>query len=94
VSSPASPPPRAVRWTERAQKDLCALDARTRRRVVAAVDRLAETGQGDVRRLQGVEQEAYRLRVGDVRVVFAYDDGALVLLVLRVAHRREVYRRR
>jgi mRNA interferase RelE/StbE len=34
----------------------------------------------------------YRLRVGDWRVVFALRDDALVVLVLRVGHRREVYR--
>jgi mRNA interferase RelE/StbE len=34
----------------------------------------------------------YRLRVGDWRVVFALRDDVLVILVLRVGHRREVYR--
>ncbi len=36
-----------------------------RERIVAAVERLAETGMGDVRRLRGKEQEIYRLRVGE-----------------------------
>ncbi len=34
----------------------------------------------------------YRLRVGDWRVVYAIRDDMLVVLVLRVGHRREVYR--
>ena len=34
-----------------------------RERIVAAVERFAETGMGDVRRLRGKEQEIYRLRI-------------------------------
>jgi mRNA interferase RelE/StbE len=34
----------------------------------------------------------YRLRVGDWRVVYTLRDDVLVVLVLRVGHRREVYR--
>jgi len=34
----------------------------------------------------------YRLRVGDWRIVYALRDDVLVVLVLRVGHRREVYR--
>ena len=35
---------------------------------------------------------AYRLRVGDYRIVYTIDDGVLVVLVVVVGHRREVYR--
>jgi mRNA interferase RelE/StbE len=35
----------------------------------------------------------FRVRVGDYRIVFAIDDGASVVIVARIAHRREVYRR-
>ena len=35
-----------------------------------------------------------RVRVGDYRVVYEVLEGALLVLVVRVAHRREVYRRR
>jgi mRNA interferase RelE/StbE len=34
----------------------------------------------------------YRLRVGDWRVIYTLRDDVLVVLVLRVGHRREVYR--
>lgn len=43
-----------------------------------------------VKRLQG--SPAYRLRVGDYRVIYTLDDGELIVMVVRVAHRREVYR--
>jgi mRNA interferase RelE/StbE len=35
----------------------------------------------------------YRIRVSDYRVVYAVDDDERVVLVARIAHRREVYRR-
>lgn len=38
-------------------------------------------------------QDAYRIRVGDYRIVFRVDDRAREVLVTRVKHRRDVYRR-
>ena len=61
-----------------------------RERIVAAVERFAETGMGDVRRLRGKEQEIYRLRVGEWRVLFARRKTR-VILVLRVRPRASVY---
>ena len=34
----------------------------------------------------------YRLRVGDYRVVYGIEDDVLLVLVVRIGHRREVYR--
>jgi mRNA interferase RelE/StbE len=78
-------------WTARGERDRERLDAAARVRVLAAIDRLAETGRGDVKRLQGAEEE-FRLRVGDWRVRFVVDHDRGVLCVRRVLHRREAYR--
>ncbi len=37
-------------------------------------------------------EEKYRVRQGDYRVVYSVDDSALSVIVVKVAHRREVYR--
>lgn len=37
-------------------------------------------------------QDDYRIRVGDYRIDYAIDDGDRMVLVGRIAHRREVYR--
>jgi mRNA interferase RelE/StbE len=66
------------------------LDATTRQRILAAVKRLCDESQGDVRRLQGVS-EVYRLRVGDWRVIFSYQDD-LTILVHRVRPRGDAYK--
>ncbi len=49
-------------------------------------------------RLLGAEkltgEEAYRLRVGDYRILYEVHDKVLLVLVVKVGHRREVYRKR
>ena len=37
--------------------------------------------------------EAYRIRVGDHRVIYEIDDAMRIVVVVRVRHRREVYRK-
>ena len=38
-------------------------------------------------------RDDYRIRLGDYRVVYAVDDAERLVIVARIAHRREVYRR-
>ena len=39
-------------------------------------------------------QDAYRIRVGDYRIIYTIHDDRLLVLVIDVGHRRDVYRRR
>jgi mRNA-degrading endonuclease RelE of RelBE toxin-antitoxin system len=66
------------------------LDQPVAARVIGAIERFAETGAGDVKRLRGASAE-YRLRVGDWRVRFDQPDKDIIR-ILRVLHRRETYR--
>lgn len=43
------------------------------------------------KKLHGSE-DAYRIRVGDYRIIYTVDDGVLVVAIERIRHRREVYR--
>ncbi len=45
----------------------------------------------DVQKMSG-EENAYRVRVGDYRIVYEIFDRVLLVLVVQVGHRREVYR--
>ncbi len=79
-----------ARWTKRALKELETLDRRLQERILGALDRLVSEARGDTRRLQGMAEAVYRLRVGDWRVIFTRDqDGAI--LVLRVRPRGSAY---
>lgn len=57
-------------WTDTALDDMAALDKHIARRVKQAVERFADTGAGNVTRLQSIDPPEYRLRVGDHRVRF------------------------
>jgi mRNA interferase RelE/StbE len=80
---------RAIAWSDRARTDVRNLDRKTAMRIFEALHRLAETGEGDVRKLAG-EPEELRLRVGNWRVRFT-DDGE-TLSIHAVLHRKEAYR--
>lgn len=69
---------------------MAALDKALARRVKNSVERFAETGGGNVKKLQGIDPPEYRLRVGDWRVRF--EQYKETMRVLRVRHRREAYR--
>jgi mRNA interferase RelE/StbE len=81
-----------VEWQPRAIKEFARLDARVQMRVSAAIERLTSTDQGDVVRLTDVRPPEFRLRVGDVRVIFEVDTGARTLTVLHVLPRGTAYR--
>ena len=77
-------------WTDRAKAQLRAIDQPTALRILHALAKLIDTGEGDVKRLQDIEPPEFRLRVGDYRLRF-HDIGH-TLHVTAVKHRREVYR--
>ncbi|MBA3433177.1 MAG: type II toxin-antitoxin system RelE/ParE family toxin [Actinobacteria bacterium] len=63
-----------------------------RERIRVAIDELAlDPRPPGAARLVG--RDDYRVRVGDYRIVYAVDDAARIVIVARIAHRREVYRR-
>lgn len=80
-----------VRWQAASRKDLARLDLQTQDRIIAAVERLSLTGQGDVIRLTDVEPPEWRLRIGKWRVRFRRDVEAHILDVLRVLPRDKAY---
>lgn len=42
--------------------------------------------------MAGTDDELYRIRVGDYRVIYEIRDDALLVLVVKIGHRREIYR--
>lgn len=83
----------SVRIKRSAAKELARTPKQDRLRIAHAIDHLGErplTGSP----LKGEHRGLRRLRVGDYRIVYEVLEGALVVLVIRVARRRDVYRRR
>lgn len=83
-----------IEVTKPARRQLDALDQVSRARIVAYLETRVLTA-ADPRQLatQLVGGSSnWRYRVGDHRIVVRFEDERLVVLVVRVAHRREVYR--
>ncbi|MCA0436964.1 MAG: type II toxin-antitoxin system RelE/ParE family toxin [Austwickia sp.] len=77
-----------------AARQLRKLDPPARRRVQAAIELLAtQPRPAAATQLLGGDG-AWRVRTGDYRVVYEIHDDVLLILVIGVGHRREVYRRR
>lgn len=83
-----------IRIAPAAVRQMRKLDRQAQRRVQAAIEILADEPRppGAVK-LSGGEGE-WRVRTGDYRVIYEIDDGVLLVLVIAVGHRREVYRAR
>ena len=74
-----------------AAKELLALPAKDRKRIAAKLQRLAsEPRPPGTEKLSG--QEKYRLRQGDYRVLYAVDDDEAAVVIVKIGHRRDVYR--
>lgn len=75
-----------------AARALRGLDRPVQRRIATAIDGLAaDPRPSGVRKLVGAEG-LWRIRVGDYRVVYEIADDRLVVLVVHIGHRRDIYR--
>jgi mRNA interferase RelE/StbE len=81
-----------VRFKPSADKALRKLPEMVQKRIVAAVEGLQSNPRpsGCVK-LEG-EDALWRIRVGDYRVVYHIRDKELIVVVVRIAHRKDVYK--
>ena len=80
-----------ITFRSSAVKELRKLSEHNRKSITDAIDVLAEVPRPNgVKKMAGVN--AWRIRVGDYRVVYSIEDRQLVVEVIRIRHRRDVYR--
>ena len=80
-----------IEFSRSAEKDLRRIDRPMIPRITQAIYRLgAEPRPAGVRKLAGSDN-AYRIRVGDYRVIYTISDILQIIGVERIRHRREVY---
>ena len=80
-----------IEWKRSATKELRSLPTHMVKRIVDAVTQLSVNPfPSGVRKLSG-SQHSYRIREGDYRVVYTVTALTLVIEVIRVGHRKEVY---
>ena len=81
-----------IEFKPSAVKSLAALPKKIQRRIAVKVDALAEDPHPrGVESLKG-RDNLHRIRVGDYRIIYEVQDEVLLVLVVRVGHRKEIYR--
>ena len=73
-------------------RDMRRIPSRDLRRILATIDSLAEDPRPTgIEKLSG--QGTYRARQGDYRIIYQIKDEDVIVIVVRVGHRKDVYRR-
>jgi mRNA interferase RelE/StbE len=81
-----------IEWKRSAVKELKRLPVEVIARIVKAVEGLsANPFPAGLVKLAGA-LTTYRIRIGDYRVVYSVDESVLVVEIVRVRHRKDVYR--
>ena len=83
-----------VELSDRAKRDLAALSPDRQTRITKALRKLEVNPRpSGIKQLKG-DGNAHRLRVGDYRVLYEIHDTVLLVVVIKIGHRCEVYRKR
>ncbi len=84
-----------IEFSRAAEKSLLGTDHATRKRIARFIDEKLENS-ADPRLLgkplQGVLKEFWSYRIGDYRLIYDIQDTRMVVLVIDIGHRREIYR--
>jgi len=84
-----------VKFTNRANRDLASVPETDRKRIKKKIDALAENPRPwGSEEMEGEFKGYRRIRVGDYRVIYLIRNKELVIVVVRIGHRREVYKKR
>jgi mRNA interferase RelE/StbE len=81
-----------ILFTPRALRDLRAVPDRDRARIGVRIDALALQPRPDGARKLAAADDIYRLRVGDYRILYVVADRVVTVTVVRIGHRRDIYR--
>ena len=82
--------PKRIVWTAQATADIRGIERLIALQTLKTLARYAQTGEGNIRQLQGTEPPLIRLRAQDHRVFFR--DKGEYLEISRVLDRKEAYR--
>ncbi len=78
-----------LEFTELAKKQFLKLPKEIQRRIGNSLERIRVRPEAHVTKLVG--EDSYRLRIGDYRVIMDLQKERLVILVIKVGHRKNIY---
>ena len=79
----------SIEFSVTAEKQLYKLNTDIQGRVISTLERIRRTPYSHVRRLVGMPY--FRLRVGDYRVILDIREDKLLIFVIELAHRKNIY---
>jgi mRNA interferase RelE/StbE len=78
-------------FSQKAKKQLFKLEKNTQERIIATLERIRIRPEDFVTKLIG--DPGYKLRVGDYRLIMDIDNNNLHILVIKVGHRKDIYKK-
>ena len=83
-----------LRFLGKALHDLQRIDRAYQKIIKAKLLILAENPEvlkNNIKRISGSEEKYFRLRVGSYRIIFKKEDTDLIIIIIRIGHRKEIY---
>jgi len=85
--------PYVIKFTQHAARSFRKLPREIQTRISPAIESLKDNPRPPgSEKLKGTD-DAYRIRVGDYRVLYEVKDAELVVYIIEAGHRREIYRK-
>lgn len=84
--------PYTVEFLKTAERELAALPKDLQRQIARKIDALRDNPRPPGVKLLYGEERFYRLRVRDYRVIYTIEGRGLVIVVIKIGHRKDVYK--
>jgi mRNA interferase RelE/StbE len=82
-----------IKFDRRVKKDFKSIQAQDIKRIKAAILKLSNNPRPDgCTKLKGDKRDYYKIQIGNYRVIYSIEDEILLVLVIQVGHRQDVYR--
>ena len=83
-----------IEFIKSALKDLQDIDKKDRAKILKEIELLAQNPFSELLKYKKLKasENLFRIRIGDYRVIYNIEHEKLVVLIIRIGHRREVYR--
>jgi len=83
-----------IKILEKAERELAAVPAKDRKRIALHIDELVDNPYpSGAQQLKGAFKNHFRIRIGDYRIIYQIENKVLTIVIVRIGHRREVYRK-
>jgi mRNA interferase RelE/StbE len=83
-----------IEFLKEALRDLKRVDKIWQKRILHKIKLLAKARsilENNIEKLKGEQKTYYRLRVGDYRIIYTFENNEMLILVIKIGHRRNIY---